>query len=223
MKGTRGRRVTNLIPESPMRGLTRRVAWTIRLKSALGTFLVAVVLLGLGCSGEAAPAVPEEADSIREAAARETAAEPTEPASVTATDIAGRTVTVRQPVERIILGEGRQMYIVAALEPDDPFQRIVGWRDDLRTADLDTFNKYREKYPDIVDIPQFGDPSGGEFSVEQAIALEPDVFILNLGALEGAREAGLIDQLAEVGIPTVVIDYRQAPLENTVPSTLLLG
>jgi iron complex transport system substrate-binding protein len=151
------------------------------------------------------------------------AAKPEEPTSVTVTDIAGRVVTIKQPVERIILGEGRQMYVIAALEPEDPFERIVGWRDDLRTADLDTFNKYKEKYPDIVNIPQFGNPSSGEFSVEQALALEPDVFILNLGALEGAREVGLLDQLAEVGIPTVVIDYRQDPLTNTVPSTLLLG
>ena len=46
---------------------------------------------------------------------------------------------------------------------------------------------------------------------------------LNLGGLERAREAGMIDQLAAVGIPVVVIDYRQFPLENTVPSTILLG
>jgi iron complex transport system substrate-binding protein len=204
-------------------GWSRKAIGATRFKSVLGAFLIAIALAGLGCSGEAAPAAQEGENSVQEVSGGGGAANPAEPASVTVTDIAGRTVTIKQPVERIILGEGRQMYIVAALEPDDPFKRIAGWRDDLRTADLDTFNKYKEKYPDIVNIPQFGDPSSGEFSVEQALALEPDVFILNLGALEGAREAGLLDQLAEVGVPTVVIDYREDPLANTLPSTLLLG
>ena len=46
---------------------------------------------------------------------------------------------------------------------------------------------------------------------------------LNLGNLARAEEAGLLDQLEAVGIPVVVGDYRQEPLENTVPSTILLG
>ena len=146
-----------------------------------------------------------------------------DPASIVLTDIAGRTVTIGMPVERIILGEGRQTYIAAALQPGNPFNKIVGWRDDLRRFDADAYNKYKEKFPEVVDIPEFGSPYSGEFSVENAIALEADVVTLNLGGLERAIAAGMIDQLAEVGIPVVVIDYRQFPLENTVPSTILLG
>ncbi len=143
--------------------------------------------------------------------------------SIVLTDIAGRTVTIEKPVERVILGEGRQIYIVAALQPGNPFNRIVGWRNDLRQFDADTFNKYKEIFPEVADIEEFGSPYSGEFSVERAIALDADVVTLNLGGLERAKEAGMIDQLAAVGIPVVVIDYRQEPLENTVPSTILLG
>ena len=139
------------------------------------------------------------------------------------TDIAGRTITIEKPVERVILGEARQIYIVAALQPGNPFNRIVGWRNDLRQFDADTFNKYKEIFPEVADIEEFGSPYSGEFSVERAIALDADVVTLNLGGLERAKEAGMIDQLAAVGIPVVVIDYRQEPLENTVPSTILLG
>ena len=145
------------------------------------------------------------------------------PDSIVLTDVAGRTVEVEMPVERVILGEGRQIYIVAALQPGNPFDRIVGWRDDLRRADADTYNKYKEVFPELVDIPEFGSPYSGEFSVEKAIAVDADVVTLNLGGLDRAIEAGVIDQLAEVGIPVVVVDYRQEPLENTVPSTILLG
>ena len=35
---------------------------------------------------------------------------------ITVTDIVGRQVEVKAPVEKVILGEGRQMYFVAALD-----------------------------------------------------------------------------------------------------------
>ncbi len=49
----------------------------------------------------------------------------------TVTDILGRQVNVHVPVRRVILGEGRQLYLVAALDKENPLQRIVGWRKDL--------------------------------------------------------------------------------------------
>ena len=174
-------------------------------------------------NADSAQVSPEELESVVAAAVSEAMAAAEDPGSIVLTDVAGRTVEVDLPVERVILGEGRQIYIVAALQPGNPFERIIGWRDDLRRADADTFNKYKELYPELVDIPEFGSPASGEFSVEQAIALDADVLTLNLGSLARAEEAGLIDQLAEVGIPVVVVDYRQEPLENTVPSTILLG
>jgi hypothetical protein len=121
MKGNTARDAANWMIELPRQSLTSKVAWATYLKSALGAFLLTVALLGLGCSGEAAPTAQEGEGHVRQVTAQEVAANPQEPASVTVTDIAGRTVTVKQPVERIILGEGRQMYIIAALEPDDPF------------------------------------------------------------------------------------------------------
>ena len=146
-----------------------------------------------------------------------------EPSSFTLTDVAGRTVTINRPVERIILGEARQIYIVASLQPGNPFDKIIGWRDDLRRFDADAYEKYKQIFSEVENIAEFGSPYSGEFSVERAIALEADVVTLNLGGLERAKEAGMIEQLAEVGIPVVVIDFRQEPLENTVPSTYLLG
>ena len=145
------------------------------------------------------------------------------PSTFTLTDVAGRAVTIQRPVQRIILGEARQIYIVASLQPGNPFDKIIGWRDDLRKFDADTYEKYKQKFPEVDDVAEFGSPYSGEFSVERAIALEADVVTLNLGGLVRAREAGMIEQLAAVGIPVVVIDFRQEPLENTVPSTYLLG
>ena len=108
------------------------------------------------------------AQEAERSAAMQTEAKPT---SIILTDIAGRTVTIDMPVERIILGEARQIYIAASLQPGNPFNKIVGWRSDLRQFDADTYNKYMEIYPEVGDIPEFGSPYSGDFSVEKAIAL----------------------------------------------------
>ncbi|MGE3269751.1 MAG: ABC transporter substrate-binding protein [Chloroflexota bacterium] len=150
-------------------------------------------------------------------------ANPAAQGTVTVTDVVGRTVTVKAPVERVILAEGRQTYIVASLDTDDPFQRVVGWGDDLRTADYDTYVKYQEKFPAMTEIPVFGSPQSGTFSVEKAVALQPDLVLFSLDSYAAARDSGLIDTLAGVNIPSVIIDFRQQPLETTVPSILLVG
>jgi len=167
--------------------------------------LIAMLLAACGAPGVSSPTGSASSDEI------------------TVTDLAGRKVRLKAPVLRMILGEGRQLYIIAMLDRDNPFQRIVGWRDDLIKNDLDSYNKYKAKFPQAADVPILGDPSSGELSVEKAIALKPDVLLLNLDAYQGAQDAGVIDNLSKAGIPTVIIDYREAPLENTVPSTLLLG
>jgi iron complex transport system substrate-binding protein len=143
--------------------------------------------------------------------------------ATTVTDITGREVEVQTPVDTVILGEGRLIYAVAALENENPFQRVVGWRDDLNKADPDTYAVYREKYPAIDEIPTFGGIKEGTFDVEQAISLDPDVVIMNLEAKGATEDAGLDDKLARAGIPLVYVDFREAPMRNTEASLRILG
>jgi len=142
---------------------------------------------------------------------------------ITVTDIVGRQVEVKAPVEKAILGEGRQIYFVAALDTDAPFKRIVGWRDDLQKADLDGYRDYLAKYPQIEKLPTFGGFKEGTFDIEQAVALSPDVIILNIEAKTATDDAKLIEKLAKVGIPVVFVDFREKPFENTDPSMRLMG
>lgn len=169
--------------------------------------LAALSVLAAGCSQPSAS--PEPA--------------PTERTAVTVTDLMGRQVRVAVPVQRMILGESRQTYVTAMLDTDDPFKRVVGWPDDLRTTDFDAYAKYRAKFPQVAAIPVLGGINAGQFSAEQAIALNPDLLVLNSDAYGKATDTGLIAQLEKAGIPTVVIDYREYPLENTVPTTILMG
>lgn len=142
---------------------------------------------------------------------------------VSVTDVLGRKVEVEAPVQRVILGEGRQMYFVAALDKDDPFKRVVGWRDDLSKADPDSYKQYLARYPQIAKLPSFGGAKEGAFDIEQAIALKPDVLFLNVEAKVASDEASLVDKLAAVGIPVVYVDFREKPFENTEPSMRVIG
>lgn len=142
---------------------------------------------------------------------------------VKVTDIVGRTVEVEAPVRHVILGEGRQMYFVAALDREEPFKRVVGWRDDLPKADPDTYKAYLARYPAIAKLPSFGGMKEGAFDIEQAIALKPDVLFLNLEAKIASDEARLVEKLASVGIPVVYVDFREKPFQNTEPSMRLIG
>ncbi|WP_417426343.1 ABC transporter substrate-binding protein [Hoeflea sp.] len=143
--------------------------------------------------------------------------------TVTITDITGREVEVSVPVERVILGEGRQIYFVAALDTDAPFKRVVGWRDDFKKADLDGYNEYLETFPQMEDIPTFGGMKDGTFNLEQAIELNPDVIIMNTEAKSATQESGYIEKLAKVGIPLVYIDFREKPIAHTDQSMRIIG
>ncbi|MDP2699364.1 ABC transporter substrate-binding protein [Thalassospira sp.] len=139
------------------------------------------------------------------------------------TDVANRQVEVELPVKNVILGEGRLIYGIAALDRDDPFARIVGWRDDLIKFDPQTYAVYHAKYPEIENIPTFGGVKEGTFDVEQAIALNPGIVIMNLESRGATEDAGLDAKLASVGIPLVYIDFREAAMHNTEPSLKILG
>jgi iron complex transport system substrate-binding protein len=142
---------------------------------------------------------------------------------VTVKDVTGRDVEVNVPVSHVILGEGRQIYFLAALDKENPFQHVVGWRDDLAKADPETYAAYLAKYPEVAKLPTFGGMKDGTFDIEQAISLKPDVILMNIDAKTATQEAGYIEKLEKVGIPLVYVDFREKPMENTEPSMRLMG
>lgn len=144
--------------------------------------------------------------------------------TITVTDMAGRTVEVPHGAERIVLGEGRMMYAIAPLMTERPFERILGWKDDLVKYDPDAFRKLQAKYPEeTARLVDFGNPYSGDFSVENVLANDADLVVLDLASLFKAEESGVIEKLAKADVPVIFVDFRQNPTENAVPSMLLLG
>ncbi|MDP4559052.1 ABC transporter substrate-binding protein [Halomonas meridiana] len=144
-------------------------------------------------------------------------------APITVTDIAGRQITLDAPAERVILGEGRQIYLLGMLKPDAPLAHVVGWREDFSQADPDNYQRYLERFPEMASIPTFGGFKDGTFDVEQAASLNPDLILMNIEAKAATEDAAYDDKLAELDIPIVYVDFREDPIENTIPSMRLIG
>ena len=143
--------------------------------------------------------------------------------AVEITDVAGRTVDIDLPAKRVIVGEARQVHVIAALRGDRTFDTIVGWRDDLLKKDPDSYQAYVERFPEIANLPQFGYVPQGNFDLETAITLSPDVITLNLEAAKVAKESGFEDKAAAAGIQVVYLDFRIDPDKNTERSIDILG
>lgn len=145
------------------------------------------------------------------------------PATQSVIDIAGRSVRIHTPVSRILLGDGTLAYALALLRPDDPFQGVVAWGDNFRAADLDGYRAYQRQFPHIDQIPRFSGKTVDAIGGEQAIALKPDIVVLNLSSAGAATTSGLLRLLEQAGIPVVFVDFRTRMFANTGRSMQILG
>ncbi|MFK0205020.1 ABC transporter substrate-binding protein [Agrobacterium sp. NPDC090283] len=139
------------------------------------------------------------------------------------TDVTGRKVELDLPAKSVIVGEARQVHVIAALRGDQTFDTIVGWRDDLLKKDPDSYAAYVERFPQIEKLPRFGYVPQGDFSLETAITLSPDVITLNLEAEKSAKESGFEEKAAAAGIKIIYLDFRIDPEKNSEASVEILG
>ncbi|MDP2699826.1 ABC transporter substrate-binding protein [Thalassospira sp.] len=142
---------------------------------------------------------------------------------ITVTDITGREIEINTPIRRAVLGEGRQLYIIAALDRENPAKRIVGWRKDLIEADPATYQAYLAKFPDFANIPTFSGLEQSLIDIETTIAQKPDAVFLNLEVQQAADEASYVEKLGALNIPVIYVDFRHNPEQNTEPSIRLFG
>lgn len=139
-------------------------------------------------------------------------------AEITVTDIAGRVVTLEKPASRLMIDDGRYL-IALSLIADDPVSLIAAWPKDINRIGPDTYRQYRQKFPAIEDLHQVASNSQ-QFSIEQILTAEPDAAIFSLTSRPTDGEIALIEQ---AGIPVVVIDFFDDPLDNIEPSLKILG
>jgi iron complex transport system substrate-binding protein len=140
---------------------------------------------------------------------------------IAVTDLAGRTVSVKVPAERIVLASSRDLHEFAAVAGTDFIKKIAGWGPDLKRYDKDTYDKFSDKYPDIKNIPEVGYYYTKDFNIEKVVSLNPDVVIIPMFQYDLAKDD--LIRFEQAGIPVVFTDFYYKPLENETKSVTLLG
>ena len=143
---------------------------------------------------------------------------------IKAIDLAGRSITISKPAQRIILGESRYLSALSILDTHNPIERVVGMLADLKVVDYGSYLQLQHKFPLIDDIPLVGHTSADSFSIEKTLTLNADLAIFGVeGHGPSARHSTLINQLQQAGVTVVFVDFRRDPLVNTIKSIALLG
>jgi iron complex transport system substrate-binding protein len=145
-------------------------------------------------------------------------------APITVIDIAGRTVSLPAPAQKVVLGEGRFMTIFGVLGVADPVSRVAGMMNEFRLYDAAGFARYQRAFPVIDQIPNFGHTTEQSVSIEKILLLNPDVAIFGLdGHGPGAASTHIIQRLEAAKIPVLFIDFRVDPIGNTAKSVELVA
>jgi iron complex transport system substrate-binding protein len=139
------------------------------------------------------------------------------------TDVLGRKVEVPDNVKRVVLGEGRLISAFALLDRDAPFQRIVGWQNDLKLLDAHTYDAYVAKFPTVKNIPLIGQASEQSVSAEEILSLKPDLAVFSISGHGPTEHSPVADVLAKAGIAVLFVDYRINPVQGTRTSMNALG
>ena len=141
--------------------------------------------------------------------------------SITITDLAGKTVKLKTPIERIVLVRSRDIYELSALLGDELPKKLIAWGPDIKTADKDAYDKFVEKYPELKNLTEVGDIFKDAINPEQIMALNPDLVIMDTFMIE--RGYKCVGKLQEAGLPLVFFDGSSDPLKSPQKSIALLG
>lgn len=147
-------------------------------------------------------------------------------AQVHLTDIVGRTVTLAEPADRIVVGSSMNLEALALVHPD-PVSLIAGWSGLTTVMDEAQAAALHRLHPEIGAIPVVGRMSLDTMSFETIVALQPDAVLLNLYDISGAADAAatspMVQRFEAAGIPVVVVDFFVDPLANSTSSLRILG
>lgn len=139
-------------------------------------------------------------------------------------DLAGRGIAVPAKVERLILGEGRAVAALAILDRAAPLARLVGTMGDFPLLDPIGHRKWLKRFPRLGQVAAIGKVAAASFSVEQAIALKPDLAVFSMaGHGPAPKDTEIVRQLEAAGVTVVFLDFFFDPLVNTPKSIALLG
>lgn len=139
----------------------------------------------------------------------------------TITDLAGRKVSVKKDIRRIILLRSKDIYELAPLLGEELPDKLIAWGPDLKSDDYEAYQKFTETYPELKKISQTGSIYNDGLSVEQLVNLNPDLVIADKFIID--RGYKYLTKLEETGLPVVFLDGSNDPLTGSQRGIVLLG
>lgn len=139
------------------------------------------------------------------------------------TDIVGRDVSLKEKPKRVILGEGRSVFATGILDRKHPLRNVVALGSDLKENVPDYMAEFEKVNPEVKNLPELGEFMKGDVTVENLIALKPDLTLLSLDEYEAGRKTGLTERMEQAKLTFAVTDFRAKPLENTTKSMDIFG
>lgn len=140
-------------------------------------------------------------------------------------DVAGRTVILNKPAERILVqwsGSGGAFMTVAALTGKEMPQIIVGMGSTLKDYRTDMWNQFKTDLPEIEKITNIGNLDNKTFNTELAIAQKADVAFIPV-QLKSVFESEIQPKLEAVGTKIIYTDYHSEKLENHIKTIDIIG
>jgi ABC-type Fe3+-hydroxamate transport system substrate-binding protein len=145
---------------------------------------------------------------------------PARAAALSITDAIGRTVALKGPAERIVLGFNYEEF--TAIAGPEGWDRVAGFARALWTEwRPSVFRRYLAPIPRLAGLPDVGNTDDGSFSLEKVLALRPDLVILAEWSFSVLGDQ--VKQLEALGIPVLVIDYNAQIPARHIASTIAMG
>lgn len=141
---------------------------------------------------------------------------------LTVTDALGRTMTIPAEPKAILLGSGFNLVALSLVHPD-PVSLLAGWAGDMKGDNPRIYERFRETFPAIENVPLVGDGTGAALSFETVLSLEADLAILPNWQADTEPGERAIGYLEQIGVPVVVVDFNSDALKNTADNMRLLG
>lgn len=141
--------------------------------------------------------------------------------TVTVTDVAGRTVTLKQPIQSYAISTFDLIDFIVPLKGENAFAMLRGVGDSGGKKNYDRV--YAPMFPQYKDNWKVISPHNAPFDVEAILTAKPDVLIVN-SAMQAHTHARDIEQkLTEAGIAMILIDVPGVTEQSAQETYRLFG
>ncbi len=136
------------------------------------------------------------------------------------TDAIGRTITLKAPAERIVLGFNYEEF--TAIGGVAAWDRVVGFnRRQWEVNRPSLWVRYQKAIPRLTGLTDIGEMENGTFSTETVLSLRPDLLVV-IGYDYKANSAAM-QQIEAAGVPILALDFQAQDTAKHIAGTLALG